>query len=138
MGHDDDPTGGQFGFPPDPDDEPDESPSLWTGAEWLPDTWTHPEQMSPTRSVDRFRTTTAGMMLAGVGLGIRDLLETPRDEAPIEVEAPGAPPGGRRVEIELDEDDPAATTIIWRGPTDASAGPSGGASDDVATTDSPS
>lgn len=103
----------EFGHLVDPDDEPDESPRLWVEAEWLPETWTHPEVIRPTRAVDRVRSTTAGMMLTGIGLGLRDIVEVPREEAPIEIQADGAPPFPRRVEMSLDPEDPEATVVVW-------------------------
>jgi len=102
-----------FGFPTDPDDGPDESPRLWLESEWLADTWTEPEQLAPSRTVDRFRHTGAGMVIGAIGMALRDIFEPEREEAPIIVQAPGEPPGPRRFTIELD-DDPAASTVIYR------------------------
>jgi hypothetical protein len=113
WGTNDDHDDEEWGHPVDPDDEPDESPRLWVEAEWLPDTWTHPEIIRPSRSVDRFRSTTAGMMLSGIGLGLRDILEGPREEAPIEIEAAGEPPFPRQVEIDLHPENPAASVVVW-------------------------
>ena len=103
----------EWGFLRDPDDEPDESPQLWVEAEWLPDTWTHPEAIRPTRGVDRFRSTASGMVLAGIGLTLQELLEVPREDPPIEIEAAGEPPFPRQVDVELDPDDPSASVIVW-------------------------
>jgi len=98
------------------------SPTWWPGDEIIPMSLRvrDPEDIPPTRSVDRFRRTTAGMMLGAATLAVRDLLEAPRETAPIEIEAPGAPPGSRGIDIELDPDDPAASVVTVRqdDPTD--------------------
>jgi len=72
------------------------------------------EELHPSRSVDRFKRTTAGHMLGAAGLAIEQLLQVPREQAPIEVMAPGAPPGGRETEMDLDPEDPAASVVTFR------------------------
>jgi len=106
----------EFGYPPgplDPDDEPDESPYLWTEAEWLPDTWVHPEVLRPTREVDRFRRGTVGAIVAGGLLGLERVLEVPKEDPPVIQVQSGEPPG-RRWSVDLDPDDPSASTITRR------------------------
>ncbi len=72
------------------------------------------DDILPSRSADRFRRTTAGHMLGAAGLAIEQLLQVPREQAPIEVLAPGAPPGGRETEMDLDADDPSASVVTFR------------------------
>ena len=87
----------------------------WLGAEWLPEDWEHDETIEPTREVDRFRRTTAGSMLVAGMLGLQQVLEPrKKEDPPIVVEAPGEPPGEKRLEFELDPDDPSASTITVR------------------------
>jgi len=98
------------------DDEFSTNQSEWPGDELIP-VWLRPEDpddIEPSRTADRFRRTTAGMMLGAAGLAIRELLTAPREEAPIEVEAPGTPPGSRGMDVELDPDDPAASVVVLR------------------------
>ena len=68
----------------------------------------------PVRTADRLKRTTSGRMLGAAGLAIEQLLTVPREQAPIEVEAPGAPPGGRETELDLDPEDPAASVVTFR------------------------
>ena len=94
--------------PEPPDDE-------WLGAEWLPDTWVHTDSIEPTRNVDKFRKTGAGAMLAAGMLGLQQVLEPKKSEdPPIVVEAPGEPPGVKRLEFDLDPDDPSGSTVTVR------------------------
>jgi hypothetical protein len=53
------------------------------------------------------------MMLTGIGLGLRDIVEAPREEPPIEIEAAGEPPFPRRVDVDLDPQDPSASVVVW-------------------------
>ena len=102
-----------FGYPAepgDPDDEPDESPYRWIEAEWLPDTWVHPEVMRPTREVDRFRRNAVGVIVAGGMLGLERVLEVPKEDPPI-IRVQGGEPPKRRWSVDLDPDDPATSTI---------------------------
>ncbi len=97
-----------------PTDQTD-SPYEWLGAEWLPDTWVHEEKLAPTRDVDKFRRTTTGAMLAAGMLGLQQVLEPKKSEdPPIVVEAPGEPPGIKRLEFDLDPDDPSGSTVTFR------------------------
>jgi hypothetical protein len=87
----------------------------WLGAEWLPDSWVRTENLAPTREVDKFRRTTAGAMLAAGMLGLQQVLEPKKSEdPPIVVDAPGEPPGIKRLEFDLDPDDPSASTVTVR------------------------
>jgi hypothetical protein len=105
-------------------DEPIEDPGDtwadddWLGAEWLPADWQHGpdiDELEPTRDVDRFRRTGAGAMLAAGMLGLQEVLEPRKKEDPaIVMEAPGEPPGVKRLELELDPDDPSGSTVTLR------------------------
>lgn len=113
-GSDDEDVFGYPAEPMDPDDEADESPYRWTEAEWLPDTWVHPEVIRPTREVDRFRRSLAGGIVAGGLLGLEQALEVPKEEAPI-IRVQGGEPPRRRWTLDLDPDDPDASTITRHG-----------------------
>ena len=96
-------------------DPEEESPYEWVDSEWAPATWSDDEAIEPSRDVDRFRRTTAGSIVAAGMLGLQQVLEgRKKEDPPIEVEAPGEPPGGRRVELDLDPDDPAGSTVTYR------------------------
>lgn len=116
-GSDDEDAFGYPAEPVDPDDEADESPYRWTEAEWLPDTWVHPEVIRPTREVDRFRRSLAGSIVAGGLLGLEQALEVPKEEAPI-IRVQGGEPPKRRWTLDLDPDDPAASVATRRGGDD--------------------
>jgi hypothetical protein len=73
------------------------------------------EEPVPTRPVDRFTRTTAGLILQASLLGLRDALEGPRDDEPaIVVEWSGAPPGPTAVSMRLDPDNPADSIVLLR------------------------
>lgn len=71
--------------------------------------------IEPSGQLQRWRRGTAtGSILGAVALGLREALDTPREEAPIHQDAPGEPPGPRRFDVDLDADDPAASTLTYR------------------------
>ena len=73
------------------------------------------EPIRPTRAADRLKRTVPGAILAGTALARRDLVEGRKDEEPpIVQEAPGDPPGDRAVEVDLDPDDPAGSSVLVR------------------------
>jgi hypothetical protein len=91
-----------------------ESPYEWLGQEWLPETWEPVEPIGATRAVDRIRRSTAGAMLAGGMIAIRDILEGERNDPPAIVQQAGEPPSPRRFDVELDPDDPGNSTVTIR------------------------
>lgn len=99
----------------DPDDLPEDSPYEWLDAEWLPDTWVHPEMLPPSREVDRFRRTSAGAIIAGGLLGLERVLQVPREEPPI-IRVQGGEPPKRTWQLDLDPDDPSNSSITKRAP----------------------
>jgi len=73
------------------------------------------EPLRPTRAADRLKRTVPGAILAGTALALRDLVEGRKDEEPpIIQEAPGDPPGERPVDVDLDPDDPTASSVLVR------------------------
>jgi hypothetical protein len=73
------------------------------------------EEPAPTRPVDRFARTTAGLVLSASLLGLRDALEGPRaDEPAIVQEAPGEPPVPGALSMRLDPDNPSDSIILVR------------------------
>lgn len=72
-------------------------------------------EITPSSAVGKFRRTSAGAVLNGVALGLRDVFDPViREEAPIQQEAPGAPPEPRSVDTHLDPDDPTASSVTLR------------------------
>lgn len=72
-------------------------------------------EITPSSAVGKFRRTSAGAVLNGVALGLRDVFDPViREEAPVEQDAPGAPPEPRSVDTHLDPDDPAASSVTLR------------------------
>ena len=72
-------------------------------------------EIEPSGQLQRWRRSTAsGSILGAVALGLREVFENPREEAPIVMEAPGEPPGPRRIQLDLDPDDPGASTVTYR------------------------
>jgi hypothetical protein len=73
------------------------------------------EEPAPTRPVDRFARTTAGVMLSASMLGLRDALEGPRDDEPAIVrEWAGEPPVPGPLSVRLDPDNPQDSIILVR------------------------
>jgi hypothetical protein len=71
--------------------------------------------LRPTRAADRFKRTVPGAVLAGAAMALHDLLDAKViEEAPIIMEAPGDPPGDRAVDVDLDPDDPTASSVLLR------------------------
>lgn len=72
-------------------------------------------EILPSSGVQKFRRNSAmGVVLNGVALGLREVLEVPREEAPIVQEASGEPDTPRHVDAHLDPDDPAASSVTVR------------------------
>jgi hypothetical protein len=83
------------------DDEPDEIPDG--------------EPIEATRSVDRFRKTTAGMMLAGGLIAIEEVYSGRKErEIPVLIVESSEPAEPRPVEVDLDPDDPGNSTVVVR------------------------
>ena len=72
------------------------------------------EEPAPTRPVDRFARTTAGLVVSASLLGLRDVLEGPRDEPPVIAEFSGAPPTPGALSMRLDPDNASDSIILVR------------------------
>jgi hypothetical protein len=72
------------------------------------------EEPAPSRPVDRFARTTAGLVVSASLLGLRDVLEGPRDEPPVIAEFSGAPPTPGALSMRLDPDNAADSIILVR------------------------
>lgn len=109
--------------PPGPDNEPDEpdepvdldeDDDLNVSDEFDESAFDE-EPIEPSGQLQKWRRSTAsGSIMGAVALGLREVFENPREEAPIVMEAPGEPPGPRRLQLELDPDDPGASTVTFR------------------------
>lgn len=61
------------------------------------------------------RHSAGGALMAAAMLGLRDVLEPPREDAPMVVEVPGDPHGpSGPVELHFDAESPAATVAVLR------------------------
>lgn len=61
------------------------------------------------------RRSATGALLTGVALGLQEVFEPRRDPVAIVAEAPGEPPGPPQpLEVHLDPDDPAASSVVVR------------------------
>jgi hypothetical protein len=73
------------------------------------------EEPAPIRPVDRFARTSAGLVLSASMLGLRDVLEGPRDERPAIVEEhKGEPPVPNGISMRLDPDNVSDSIILVR------------------------
>jgi len=73
------------------------------------------DAITPTRSVDRFRKTTAGMMLAGGLIAIEEVYSGRKErEEPALIVESAQPAEPRPVEVDLDPDDPGNSTVVVR------------------------
>ena len=73
------------------------------------------EEPAPTRPVDRFARTTAGLVLSASMLGLRDVLEGPRDDEPAIVqEYAGEPPVPGGISMRLDPDNVGDSIVLVR------------------------
>jgi hypothetical protein len=73
------------------------------------------EEPAPGRAVDRFARTTAGLVLSASMLGLRDVLEGPRDDEPAIVQDwAGEPPVPGPLSMRLDPDNPQDSIILVR------------------------
>ena len=73
------------------------------------------EEPAPPRPVDRFARTTAGLVLGASMLGLRDVLEGPREDRPAIVEElAGEPPVPGGISMRLDPDNVSDSIILVR------------------------
>ena len=73
------------------------------------------EPIQPAGQIERWRRrSVAGGVLTGFALGLQEVLyPKQKEELAVVVEA-GEPPGDRAVEVDLDPDDPGASTVTVR------------------------
>jgi hypothetical protein len=73
------------------------------------------DEPAPARPIDRFARTTAGMVISASMLGLRDVLEGPREDEPAIVrEWGGDPPEPGGVSMRLDPDNPQDSIVLVR------------------------
>jgi hypothetical protein len=73
------------------------------------------EEPAPPRPVDRFARTTVGLVLSASMLGLRDVLEGPRDDEPAIVqEYAGEPPAPSALSMRLDPDNARDSIVLVR------------------------
>lgn len=72
--------------------------------------------ITPSARVGQFRhNTVSGAILAGVAIGLRDVFDpVDREEPPIILDWSGDPPAPRPIDVDLDPDDPAASSVTVR------------------------
>jgi hypothetical protein len=73
------------------------------------------EEPAPARPVDRIARTTVGLVLSASMLGLRDVLEGPREDRPAIVEErAGEPPVPDGISMRLDPDNVSDSIILVR------------------------
>jgi hypothetical protein len=112
-----------FGHPPGPgSEEPDPllPASLRGGVEPTDPVRTDPDGADAPedsgRIPHRYRSSLAASALAAGMIGLRDVLEEPRDQRPVVEQHAEGGTTPRPVEVRLDPDDPAASTATLRRP----------------------
>lgn len=95
--------------------EPDD-PQLFVSSDDDGDDDGDGDEIVPSSAVGRFRrNTTAGAILNGVALGLRDVFDpVVKEEAPIIQDAPGEPVEPKPVDVDYDPDDPTASRVLVR------------------------
>lgn len=98
-----------FGYLPLDDDEPDPllPPVLQRRS---------PDTPTPERIPHRYRSSLAASALAAGMIGLRDVLEDPKDSRPVVEQHADSGDDDHPIRVDLDPDDPAASVVTLRGP----------------------
>lgn len=79
--------------------------------------------VAPPNSADRipskYRRSAGASMLAAGLLGLRDVIEPPKDDRPVVEQFADEGDQERPIEVYLDPDDPAASVVVIRNPADS-------------------
>jgi hypothetical protein len=80
-----------------------------------------PVRPPPTaaRIPSRYRQSAGASMLAAGLLGLRDVIEPPKDDKPVVEQFADGQDRRRPIEVYLDPDDPAASVVVIRDPADS-------------------
>ena len=105
-------------------DEPDRFRSLFEVEEDDEDTFVPrvlPVRPPPTadRIPSKYRQSAGASILAAGLLGLRDVIEPPKDDRPVVEQFADEGDRERPIEVYLDPDDPAASVVVIRDPADA-------------------
>ena len=71
------------------------------------------------RIPSRYRRSAGASVLAAGMLGLRDVIEPPKDDKPVVEQFADEGDGDRPIEVYLDPDDPAASIVVIRNPADS-------------------
>jgi hypothetical protein len=79
-----------------------------------------PDTPTPERIPSRYRSSLAASALAAGMIGLRDIIEDPKDSRPVVEQHADDDHGDadRPIRVDLDPDDPASSIITLRGPID--------------------
>jgi hypothetical protein len=78
-----------------------------------------PDTPTPERIPSRYRSSLAASALAAGMIGLRDIIEDPKDSRPVvEQHADDPDRADRPIRVDLDPDDPASSIVTLRGPID--------------------
>ncbi|MFZ4519051.1 MAG: hypothetical protein ACOYOP_11720 [Microthrixaceae bacterium] len=78
-----------------------------------------PEVPTADRIPHRYRGSVAAAALAAGMIGLRDILEEPKDDRPVVEQHADGPDRDRPIWVELDPDDPTNSVVTLRGPIDS-------------------
>lgn len=70
------------------------------------------------RIPSKYRQSAGASILAAGLLGLRDVIEPPKDDKPVVEQYADEGDGDRPIEVYLDPDDPAASVVVIRDPAD--------------------
>ena len=71
------------------------------------------------RIPSKYRRSAGASMLAAGLLGLRDVIEPPKDDKPVVEQFADEGGGDRPIEVYLDPDDPSASVVVIRNPADS-------------------
>lgn len=74
---------------------------------------------SASRIPSKYRRSAGASMLAASLLGLRDVIEPPKDDEPVVEQEAAEGERNRPIEVYLDPDDPAASIVVIRDPADS-------------------
>lgn len=104
-----------FGHVPEPDGDDDVDPLLPEELISLDDGERSPEDLATSSRVPhRYRTSIGASALAAGMIGLRDVLEDPKDDRPVVEQFADEGDRDRPVEVDLDPDEPSASVVRLR------------------------
>ena len=109
---------GRQGPPPDTDPSDEEPFGFLPEEPYEPEA---PQLPAPTprgHIPHRYRRSGGASMLAAGMIGLRDIIESPKDDRPVVEQQTNDDDIERPIEVFLDPDDPAASMVVIRDPSD--------------------